>query len=491
MDYLTLAKQEYNALLDAHTPLVAARDAKQAELDAFAGTLTTETRSATDDEAALLALAVDDLKARNAAITASQAVIDAKKADVDELEAERARRDNVPFQILGRGNVDPKDVDTRSAPIGEVRDAAKRAIERADSQYLGSIGDSRADALERAMSRGESRNYSSDLVARSIVATAKPAYERAFLKGIAGRADELTNEERDALIEARAQSLTGNQGGFGVPVIIDPTIMITNGQSRNPLINAARVEAITNDKWKGVSGAHAAWSMDASGTQVSDDTVTLAQPEIQTEKPQVFIPYDLEIGMDYPGFANEFGRVISQGYTYLVAQQLAVGTGTSPQTTGIFVGATTAINVATDNTLAAVDIDAVYAATPEDFRANGSWVMNVDVENEIRAFGSGTATSRFTVDQTAEGITLLNGKPVILTDHAPAWSASDGQNVLVFGDMDNYVVAQRLGLSVSNVPFLFGANQRPTGQAGLYGMARFGADAVVANAFRRLKNITT
>jgi len=36
-----------------------------------------------------------------------------------------------------------------------------------------------------------------------------------------------------------------------------------------------------------------------------------------------------------------------------------------------------------------------------------------------------------------------------------------------------------------------GANQRPTGQRGLYGYARFGSGVVVANAFRKLKNITT
>lgn len=383
------------------------------------------------------------------------------------------------------------DIDTRTASPADVRDAAMRAIERAGRTYLDKLDDPRADALERAMSRGESENYSSALVARAIVATSKPAYERAFIKGITGRSDEVTEEERAALSEARAQSLTGNAGGFGVPVLIDPTIMITNGQSRNPLITAARTVSITTDQWKGVSSPHASWSMDASGTQVSDDTVAIAQPTIKTEKPQGFLPYDLEVGMDYPGFANEFGRVLSQGYTYLVASQLAVGTGVSPQTTGIFVGSTTTVDVATDNTLAAADIDAVYAATPEDFRANGMWVMNVDVENEIRAFGSGSATSRFTVDQTAGGITLLNGKPVVLTDHAPAWSATDGQNILVFGDMEHFLLVQRLGMTLSNVPHLFGANQRPTGQSGLYAYARFGSGVTVVNAFRRLKNITT
>ncbi len=343
--------------------------------------------------------------------------LEARAQIVEDLRNGAGKRADAPNFI--RPAADVGDVDTLTASASVIRDAAMRAIETADKSILKNIGDSRADALESAINRGESRDYSSGLVARAIVATSKPDYQAAFMKGIAGRADEMTNAERASLIEVRAQSLTPSEGGYGVPIIIDPTILITNGQSRNPLIAAARVEPITTTSWKGVSAPQAAWSMDAAGTQVSDDSVTFAQPSILTEKPQAFIPYDFELGMDYPGFANQMGRVLSQGYTYLVAQQLAVGTGSTPQTTGLFVGATTQIDVGTDNTLAATDIDAIYAATPEDFRGEGKWVMNVDVENEIRAFGSGTATSRFTVDQTRDGITLLNGKEVILTDHAP------------------------------------------------------------------------
>lgn len=490
MDFLKIKSERYNALVAERNGVVASRDAKKAELDAFAATLTSEARSASTDEDALCSLALDELRALNADIAARDGALSSLNDEIEALKVTNAERAALPDFIVGRGTPNIEDIDTRSADRGEIRSAALSAIERADKSLHAGVSGF-ADALERAISRGESQAYSSDLVARAIVATSKPAYERAFMKGIAGRSDEMTDAERSALSEARAQSLTGNAGGFGVPIVIDPTIIITSGQSRNPLIAAARVEAITNDKWRGVSAPQAAWSMDASGTQVSDDAVTIAQPTIQTEKPQAFIPYEMEVGMDYPGFANEFGRVLMQGYTYLVAQQLAVGTGVSPQTTGLFVGATTAVNVGTDNTLAATDIDAVYAATPEDFRANGRWVMNVDVENEIRAFGSGTATSRFTVDQTADGITLLNGKPVVLTDHAPAWSATDGQNVLVFGDMDHFVVAQRLGMTLSNVPVLFGANQRPTGESGLYGYARFGSGVTAVNAFRRLKNITS
>lgn len=382
-------------------------------------------------------------------------------------------------------------IDVRTASRAEVREAAMRSIEDADKRYLGTLDGSRADAVEKAINRGSTRNYDADEVARMLVATSNPAYETAFIKSITGRSDELDPAERAAVAVARAASSTANAGGHGVPILIDPTIIITTGISRNPLIAAARVEPITTDVWKGVSAAQAAWSMDAETAQVSDDAVTTAQPSISTEKPQAFIPYSIEIGMDYPGFATEMGRLLSSGYQNLVASQLAIGDGNTPNTTGLFVGATTAVNVITDNTLAAADIDAVYAATPEDFRANGKWVMNVDVENEIRAFGSGTATSRFTVDQTAAGITLLNGKEVILTDHAPAWAGTDAQNILVFGDMDHFLVAQRIGMTLKNVDVLFGSNQRPTGQSGFYAYARFGSGVTAVNAFRRLKNQTT
>lgn len=122
--------------------------------------------------------------------------------------------------------------------------------------------------------------------------------------------------------------------------------------------------------------------------------------------------------------------------------------------------------------------------------------MNVDAENVIRGFGSGTATSRFTVDQTREGISLLNGRPVVLSDHAPAvvggTGLTDAQNILAVGDPRQFLVAQRVGMTVEVVPHLFatGAN-RPSGQRGLYAYARVGHDVIVDNAWRVLKNITT
>lgn len=389
-----------------------------------------------------------------------------------------------------RSAADVSDIDVRNAPIATVRDAAMRAIENADKSYLGKMS-GRSDALSGALNLGETGDYSSDLVARSIVATSSADYQNAFLKGIHGQSAEWTPAEASAIRDARNASLTGNEGGFGVPTLVDPTVIITSGATGSALIDAATVVPVTSSTWNGVSAAGAAWSMDAEGVEVDENSPAFAQPSIKMEKPQSWIEYTLELGMDYPGWAGQMGRILGTGYRTLVATQGAIGTGVSPQTTGLFVGSTQTVDVGTDNTLAAADVDATYAAVPEDFRANGSWVMDVTVENAIRAFGADNQ-SRFTVDQTAGGISMLNGKPVILSDHAPTLAAAiDASKHLVFGDLSYFVIGQRLGMSLTAVQVVMGSNQRPTGKSGLYATARFGTGVTNVAAMRTLKNITT
>lgn len=446
--------------------------------------LSDEAQAAWDEGVAFLGDAEDKTGAR-----AELADLEARaKIAADIVNGAGKRADAPNFH---RPKADLSASDMKHADRGTIRDAAMRAVEHADKTYLGGVT-GRADVLDKALNRGESKHYSSDLVARSIVATSSPDYQNAFLKGINGQSHEWTQAEASAYRDARNASLTDGEGGFGVPTIVDPTVIITSGATGSALIDAAKVVPVTSSDWNGVSAGEATWSMDAEGAQVSEDTPTFTQPTIKMEKPQGFIEYTIEIGQDYPGWAAEMGRVITHGYRSLVASQAAVGTGDSPQTTGIFVGATSTVDVGTDNTFAATDVDAVYAAVPEDFRANGKWVMDVSTENAIRAFGSGTATSRFTVDQTADGITLLNGKPVILSDYAPTLAAAtDASKHLVFGDMEYFVIGQRLGMTMTAIQVLMGANQRPTGKSGLYAYARMGTGVVNPAAFRLLKNITT
>ena len=373
-------------------------------------------------------------------------------------------------------------VDARSATDGELRDASLKIIE--ESRYL---SPAQQENAERRLYKGDGGQ-----IARKVVATESPEYRSAWQKSVTGQEHLLNDAERRAMVEARAMEVgTTTEGGFGVPVLIDPTVMITDGQGLLSLMPYVTIKTINTNAWKGVSAGHTAWSFDAEEAEVSDDTSTFAQPTVSVHAARGFIPFSIEIEQDYPGFASEMSKLLSDGYMDLLAEKLAVGTG-SDQPFGVFATTTTTVDVTTDNTFGAEDIDAVWAALPEKFRARATWFMNVDVENDIRGFGSGTATSRFTVDQTAEGISLLNGRPVALSDHAPTWTGTDGAKILAVGDFSNYIVAQRAGMTVEYVPHLFAtANNLPSGQRGWFAHARVGADLAVQNAVRVLKNITT
>jgi HK97 family phage major capsid protein len=276
-------------------------------------------------------------------------------------------------------------------------------------------------------------------------------------------------------------------------VLIDPTIILTGQETLNPFRRIARQVTITTNAWKGVSSAGVSWSYDAEAAAVSDDAPTLAQPEVTAHMARGYIPYSIEFGMDYPNAAGELSRAMEFGYQDLLATKMATGSGTN-EPWGIFTALDANTNVevvvTTDGSFGAVDIDKVWAALPERYRSRAQWVMNVDVENEIRAFGSGTATSRFTVDQTREGITLLNGKPVNTTDYAPTFIGTTGAaNILVLGDFSNFLIAQRAGMTTELVPHLFDVtNNRPTGSRGWFAYARAGSDSIVDNGSRLLQN---
>lgn len=228
------------------------------------------------------------------------------------------------------------------------------------------------------------------------------------------------------------------------------------------------------------------WSWDAEGSAVSDDSPTLAQPVVPVFMTRGFLPYSIELGQDYPGFADEMATLLSQGYLDIVANATAVGTGSS-QPTGVITKlqatSSSQVKVSTAGAVAAQDVFKVWNSVPERFRQQRSsgWGMSVSVESTIRSFSSPTSSSAyFTVDLAESGITMLNGRPVTRSDYFPTITGSTStQAFCVVGDWSSYLVAMRAGMSVEPIQTLFDTSTgRPTGQRGFFGWARLGADCV-------------
>lgn len=452
--------------------------------------------------------------------------LDAEKADAEgyekRVEAVRAKaldtrnveKGDGAGKYLGdkgpevkRSAVNPFEGDVRRAPNSEV---ISRAMSILDTEARVPITDSNKAHLESLVHRSldvadPDSQFDGSYVARRMLLTENPLYRSAFQKySRFGPMAALTHDEQRAVVDfqefevRRAGSEgTSSAGGYGVPVLIDPTIIITSGAADAPILRIARTEQITTNIWKGVSSAGMTWSYDAEAAEVSDDMATLAQPSVTVYTARGFIPYSIEIQQDYPGFASEMGRLLDQGYTDLVAAQTVVGSGSSSPR-GIFTAAAANTNVqivtTTDGSFGGPDIFKVWNALPERYRSRATWVMSVSVESAIRQFATNANSSAyFTVDLTADGLSRINGRPVVVTDYAPSYTGSvpgttGAANICVVGDFSNYLIAQRAGMSIEQVPVLFGATRRPTGQRGIFAWARHGADSVNDLGFRILQN---
>lgn len=382
------------------------------------------------------------------------------------------------------------DVDTRSLSSREKRDRALKRFEQAG-------GELRSEQLEQVerMIRRSTSDRNSDVIAERLLLTENDAYRSAFAKAMTMATPAWTTEEARAIaafreFESRAMSSSDAAGGYGVPVLIDPTIILTGQQSLNPFRRISRVETITTDAWKGVSSAGASWSFDAEAAEVSDDAPTLGQPNVPVHTARGFVPYSIEIGQDYPGFASEMSRLLVEGLDELEAQAFATGSGSGAPTgiiTALDANTNVEVIVTTDGALGAPDITKVWKALPDRAKSNATWVMGAGTASDIAAFGDAYGTR--TEDLTGQLMRLRN-RPVEPSSYFTDFAGSTGAaNLVVVGDFRKYLIAERAGMNVELVPHLLGTtNGRPTGQRGWFAWARIGADSIDDLAFRILQN---
>lgn len=432
---------------------------------------------------------------------------DEKKAETREAQLKRVREAQLKPGVVESGDgatgvqvkrdVNPFEGNPERMTRGEARDNAMRALDR--DQLTSHLDERQKVALEKLL-RTQNKSTDGAMIARRLLVTESEEYRSAFMKRAVSDTPVFTAEEGQALQrfnEFRAMSIgTDASGGFGVPVLIDPTIILTAQGSANPILDLSRVETITTDEWRGVSSAGVTWAFGAEGAPATDNSPTLAQPNVKAEKANGFIPFSIEVGMDYPGFASEMATLLSEGYKELLAQKLAVGAGSGSQepegiVTGLN-GTASELEAAGTLTFVAADVNTMWAALPERYRSNAAWLSSTTVNGLIQQMGNG-ADASFTVSFTAEGVTILKGHQARTTDYMTS-AINTATPFLIVGDWSNYLVAQRAGMSVELVPHLtrqatagagFGM---PTGQRGWYAWARVGGKVININGFRALSN---
>ena len=345
----------------------------------------------------------------------------------------------------------------------------------------------------------EQFDTSDSKIARHCLITSSPAYLRAWSKAACNRQHTMTLEEQRAMNQAeqfRAMSLTDSAGGFLVPFQLDPTVIVTSAGSRNDIRQAAREVVGTGDSWNGVSASAVQWSWDAEASEVSDDTPTFAQPNIPVYKAAGFVPISIEAMQDEANVAQEVGKLLAAGREDLEAVAFISGTGTG-QPTGIVTALTATaseINAATDDVFALADVYTLQGSLPARYRSNASWLANNLIYNKVRQFDTAGGAGLWTTVGGDRPERLL-GRPVLEAEAMDGTFGGAGASssfVAIFGDFSNFVIVDRLGLTVEFIPHLFHtANNRPSGSRGWYAYYRVGSDSVNDAAFRMLDVVST
>lgn len=391
----------------------------------------------------------------------------------------------------------------RDDPFGNVR---RMSVAEARTRALHVLDDRNAAAHLSAAEKDEVERQirtSSD-IARRILVTENDDYREAWMKLVTEPHPMLSQEEQHAVRafnEYRAASEgTTTAGGFGIPVFIDPSIIMTAQGSGNPFLQLARQVDVNTNIWKGVSSAGVTWSFDTEASAVSDDMATLAQPTVTVFMARGFIPFSIEIGQDYPGFASEMQSLLAAGYDELLVDKFTRGSGTGePKGILTCLSANTNVRVraATNvGAISAADPYNLWQAVPQRNRRNASWLMNVSLNNAIRQLGTANVYHATTVQLPDGAVDTLFARGVYESPYMPSLTTTTTatEGYVIAGDFSNYVIARRGGMSVELIPQIFqqatagSAYGMPTGQRGWFAYSRIGGSSANDLGFRLLVN---
>jgi HK97 family phage major capsid protein len=374
--------------------------------------------------------------------------------------------------------------DQRPGPTTALRAKALRVVERAS--FLSARA---ADNLDRLV-RDEDGDPNA-LAARYVDAVSDPMYASGFWKAVRSTTTahlDMTAAELRAFqrvrAEQRAMALGSDpDGGFAVPFQLDPTILLTSDGVTNPVRQVARTETIVGKEWQGVTSEGVTVSRAGEADEASDDSPTLEQPVVRANRVQAFIPFSIEIGQDWASLQNEMARLLADAKDVEEAESFVDGSGIGVEASGVIrtMDVGSVVETATSGTFAIADVYALLEAVPPRFQPRARALACLAIINKMRRFvGGGSATE---VPVVNESLNRLLGKPLAELSTMDSAIVA-GSKPLIVGDFSNFLIVDRLGMSLELIPHLFGANGRPTGQRGLYAIWRNNSIVLNSNAFR-------
>jgi HK97 family phage major capsid protein len=366
-----------------------------------------------------------------------------------------------------------------------LHDNAKRAIERGHFPAFAGGREKVQEHVEGLLERVDDRHGT---LAKRILATGNPVYDRAFGKIVMGGQHLLSSEESRAAMQVG----TTTEGGFAVPFQLDPTVILTSDGSISPLRQISRVETITGKTWQGITSSGITVSRSAEEAEADDNGFTIAQPEVTPTRVIADVRFSVEIDQGWPQLRSEISRLLmdAKDREEDVAFVIGDGTGNDPGGVVATLDAASEVDVATGGALTLEDLLSLEAALPVRFRSRGRFLANKSTYQSARGLGEGSDGADLWVRLSGSQPPELLGYP---THEASAMdsqgAALDLNRFLLFGDFSQFLIVDKLGMTVEVNPHIVGAGGRWTGQRAVVAVWRNSSLVLVDNAFRVLTNV--
>ena len=363
------------------------------------------------------------------------------------------------------------------------RDNAKRAID--DAKIPQGVSREAAQARMREILDLDDEGGS---FAKRMLLTGSPAYERAWGKAVRGLTTSglSLEEQRDLAVGSNPD------GGYAVPVQLDPTVIHTQQVHVNPLRQIARVVQITGKEWQGVVSDGITVQRSGEGTPVTPDSPTFTQPKVKAERVDGFVPFSFEIDQDWPALRSEISSMLAEAKELEEAVSFMTGSGVGVQPEGLLtaLGASQKVDASGTNLAAGLNAGDIYAledALPVRYRGNAKFLGNKSIYGKVRQFDTNGGANMW--ERIGAGLpSQLIGYPIYESSVMDGYGVS--KKVLILGDFSKFLIVDRIGMNVELVPHVFsnpsGTSVVPTGQRGLLAIWRNNCKVLVPDAFRYL-----
>ena len=366
-------------------------------------------------------------------------------------------------------------------------DGALRAVEAMVFPHPKATAEGTTGHIQKLLSiprpqRPMENGFDSAKFAQHVLAAGSPVYERAFWKALGGL--PLTPEEQATV----ATVGTTTTGGYMVPVQLDPTIILTSDGQLNPLRQISTVRQLNvGNTLQLITSAGVTASYGTETVARTPTAPILGRPSITVVEGSVVIDFSFAAGEDIPNLSAQLAPLITDAKDALEADKFVNGTG-STQPEGVLYGIASTYNVGTTGDgFDLEDLGVIQTRLAPRWRPRAAWLAETAIYTEAerldRASGGGSANAYRPLADGAPD--RLLGKPRYESSAMESDFTTASNRIAIYGDFSQYVIADKIGLSVELVPHMVDADGKIVGR-GLLARFRNSGAVVVDSAFRVL-----